>query len=169
MIGSKSVPDLRVVAERSAEEIKKQKAAGALKAALVDLTANLIRIVRGAGKPLMIAEQLHATAKVYVEFFDAVGENPDAQLLGDLLRLPTPEFDHDSDQGEKDFYEHSLLLAGLQTVASILKEQDIQQHHANAAFQTRGRMYLDLREQIRKKRRAEMRKLAKPSPTKKRR
>jgi hypothetical protein len=169
MIGSKSVPDLRVVAERSAKEIKKQKAAGALKAALADLAANLIRIVRGAGKPLMIAEQLHAAAKGYVEFFDAAGENPDAQLLGDLLRLPRPDVDHDTDQGTKEFYEYSILLAGLQKVASILKEQDILQAHANAEFQTRVRMYLDLREQIRKKRRAEMRKLAKPSPPKKQR
>jgi hypothetical protein len=94
---------------------------------------------------------------------------PDAQLLGDMLRVPRPEFDPDSDQGTREFYEYSILLAGLQKVASILKEQDIQQAHANAEFQNRVHMYLDLREQIRKKRCAEMRKLAKQSPIKKRR
>jgi hypothetical protein len=50
--------NLTVVSERSALEIKKQKATAKLKTALADLTANLIRIVRGHGKQDEIVDQL---------------------------------------------------------------------------------------------------------------
>lgn len=41
-----SLSDLRLVSERLAEEIKKQKASAALERTLKALTANLLRVVR---------------------------------------------------------------------------------------------------------------------------
>jgi hypothetical protein len=78
------MPDLRVVAERSAEEIKKQDAIRALKAALVELTANLLRIVRGAGKSENIGVQLNACAAAFNKFLDAYGRGPRPDELAEL-------------------------------------------------------------------------------------
>jgi hypothetical protein len=60
------VPDLKVVSERSSQEIQEQVAARALKDALINLTGNLIRVVHGSGKPERIMEHLWALVAVHV-------------------------------------------------------------------------------------------------------
>jgi hypothetical protein len=85
------MPDLRVVSERSEQEIKKQEATAALKQALIALTANLIRIVRGAGKPDFIAEHIRDLAVAYANYCDIDERGVRADIINDMLPAAAPD------------------------------------------------------------------------------
>jgi hypothetical protein len=108
-----------VVSERSAEEIKKQEATQALKAALVNLTGNLIRVVRGAGKPDRIIEQLHAVAVSYTEYSDAHGGEADSSVYREMLRFETPELPERDDRARAVLAEHAICRTALQVVNCV--------------------------------------------------
>ena len=78
------MPDLTVVEERSDKEIKKQEATDEVEFALVDLTANLIRVVRGAGASHRIVRQLNVLSAALRAYFDNFGHWPSASLLSAL-------------------------------------------------------------------------------------
>lgn len=75
------MPDLRVVSERSREEIKRQETTRALKQALRELSANLMQIVRGAGKPDQLGANLNVCANAFNEYREIVGRGPDGRML----------------------------------------------------------------------------------------
>ena len=77
------MPDLTV--ERSTKEIEKERATVALKFALVNLTANLIRVVRGAGKPDRIVDYIDGFVDTFNEYYRTVGSVPSGGLLGELI------------------------------------------------------------------------------------
>jgi hypothetical protein len=126
------MPDLKVVSERPAAEIKKQKATAKLGWALKDLTANLIRVVRGAGKPEMIFKQVDGFVEAYATFFDDTGEAPDPALLRGLIAMPEPNWD--DDRLDEVLSEQALIRHSLQVVASGLLEQRTQRETAMNKF-----------------------------------
>jgi hypothetical protein len=124
------LPDLKVVSERPAEEIKKQKATAALGHTLRTLTANLLRTVRGAGKPEMIFEHVDHFVKAFARFCDDNGQPPDATLLRELIALPQPNWNHNDDRLQEAIGEHSICQNSLQIVASALLDQQTQREKA---------------------------------------
>jgi hypothetical protein len=86
----KALVDLKVVSERSAADIKKRQASAQLGWALKDLTANLIRVVRGAGKPELIFDHVDGFVKAFRQFCDDTGEAPAPALLRELIVMPEP-------------------------------------------------------------------------------
>jgi hypothetical protein len=152
--------DLRVVSERSAEEIKKQEATQALKAALVNLTGNLIRVVRGAGKPDRIIEQLHAVAVSYTEYSDAHGGEADSSVYREMLRFETPELPERDDRARAVLAEHAICRTALQVVASTMLEQERQQLNAlgelrNRLREAEERLFTERKERARAVRKAQ--------------
>jgi hypothetical protein len=124
------VPDLKVVSERSEQEIKQQGAAAARKDALRELTANLIRIVRGAGKPDFIAEQLRDVAQAYADFNDVYGRPLWSDECSAMLSFSMPELPNNDDLANDLISEHALCREALQVVASTLLEQELQRKQA---------------------------------------
>jgi hypothetical protein len=122
------LPDLKVVSVRPAAEIKKQKAAAKLGLALQDLTANLIRVVRGAGKPELIFEHVDRFVEAFAKFCDDTGEAPDPTLLRELIALPQPNWD--DDRLDEALSEQAILRHSLQIVASGLLQQRMQRDAA---------------------------------------
>ena len=124
------MPDLRVVSERSAQEIKQQAGAAALKDALCELTANLMRIVCGAGKPDFIAEQLREVAQAYADFNDVYGRPLWSDECSVMLSFSMPELPNNDDLANDVILEHALCREALQIVASTLLEQELQRKQA---------------------------------------
>ncbi len=112
------MPDLRVVAERSEKEIREQKATRTLKSALVNLAANLLRVIRGAGKPDRITEHLRALAEAYVNWEDVHGRPATDDVFHELLNFPRPEPTEREEQDEMAMIEYAICRHALQIVAS---------------------------------------------------
>ncbi len=151
------MPDLRVVSERSEQEIKKQEAAAALKQALTALTANLIRIVRGAGKPDFIAEHLRDVAVAYANYCDIDVRGVPADVIRDMLRFEMSELPENQDRVDMIIAEHAICRAGLQVAASALVQQDRQRDNGLLDLHRA----LDLRDRFRAARERQRRKEAK--------
>jgi hypothetical protein len=122
------LPDLKVVSERPAAEIKKQKAAAKLGWALKELTANLIRVVRGAGKPEMIFKHVDSFVEAFARFCDETGEPPDPMLLRESIALPAPN--RDDDRLDETLSGQAIFRHSLETVASELLQQRTQRDAA---------------------------------------
>ena len=72
---------MRLVSENTDAEMAKEQATLDVAWALRDLTANLLRVVRGAGKAYMIPKQTQAVLLALIAYRDAVGTSiPDHEL-----------------------------------------------------------------------------------------
>jgi hypothetical protein len=60
--------DIRIVSEQSEAEIERKPAEGELDWRLRELAANVLRIVRGAGKPYELLRQMQAVIDASVKF-----------------------------------------------------------------------------------------------------
>jgi hypothetical protein len=146
------LPDLTVVSERSAEEIKKQRATLELKFALANLTANLIRIVRGAGKPDRVFDDIDGLTGTYNDYCIAFGRPPDGPVVSALLDF-NPEQDHPNDDRLDEIQiENAVCRDALQIVASSLVDQRIHRERALHELQTHLRQFVDVRERTKKRR-----------------
>jgi hypothetical protein len=86
---------MKVVSEKSEAEIERlrkererDRLTENLKWALRELTANLLRVCRGAGKPYEIGSQANAVVEAIVTFRKATGSFPDSYGLTNMLRSP---------------------------------------------------------------------------------
>jgi hypothetical protein len=145
------LPDLRVVSERSSEEIKKQTATLALKFSLVNLTANLIRIVRGAGKPDRLLDDIDGFLGAYKDYCVTVDRVPDGAVLSALLQF-TPDQNPDDDRLDEVLLENAICRDALQIVASSLVDQRIHREKALGELQDHLRRFVDVREGPKKRR-----------------
>lgn len=123
LLGETILPDLTVTSGASERKLKQQESMRALKAALVGLTANLIRIVRGAGAPDRLLDQVREFAEAYAGFHHAHRHAAPPGLFGDLLRFEEPELPENDDHAEIVLSDHAICRSALQVVASSLLEQ----------------------------------------------
>jgi hypothetical protein len=119
------LPDLRLVSERPAAEIKKLKASAALEHSLRALTVNLLRVVCGAGRPEQIAEHVEIFAKSFADYCDETREVPDPLLLRDMIVFAREPDISDNNRFEEGILENSICRHALQVVASTLIDQKI--------------------------------------------
>jgi hypothetical protein len=145
--------DLKVVSERSAAEMRQQEATPALKSALVELTANLIRVVRGAGEPELIVDQINSLAAAHNGYSDLVGESPNAALLGELIQY-RPDSNPDDDLLDCTILAHAICRDAHQIVASTLVDQRIHRERVLNELHTHLRNFEDQRKRARRRRRA---------------
>lgn len=93
---------------------------------LRELAANILRSVRGAGKPYQIGRQAQALADAMVAYRDAVGHFPSDEELGAALDVEIPEerLDQMSDEQEVIVRARQQIIRGaLQVAASRLVDQ----------------------------------------------
>jgi hypothetical protein len=146
------MPDLKVVSERSAAEMRQQEATRALKATMTSLTGNLIRIVRGVGKEELVLEQVRNFAHAYTAFVDAHGHEAPAGLFNELLQFEQPELPENDELADTILSEYAICRSALQVVASSLLDQERQQGNALSQLRLRLQMWEDERRARRKKR-----------------
>lgn len=162
------MPNLKVVSERPAEEIKKQRAAAALGHTLRTLTANLLRIVRGAGKPEQIVDHVEAFARSFTEYCKDTDEMPDTSILRGMIGFHCEPSSDDGDRFNDGLLENSICRHALQVVASTLLDQKIPRDNAMRELRAAMRLMEDSQAKRKKRRRQAQRIAAKPaSPEKK--
>jgi hypothetical protein len=132
---------MRVVSEQSAADIRRRKTREALTWPLRELTANLLRIANGAGRPLNLAKQLAACSAAFQAYVEAHNALPSEQEIHDILdcdlsweqyrriqkrRAEMKEIlgeDYDEGTSERDRAERLIRKGALQVAASKLLSQ----------------------------------------------
>jgi hypothetical protein len=83
---------MEVVSQNSDAEIAKNRAREGLRWPLRELTANLMRVARGAGNPNYIPEQLGALLDSYRAYYAAFGCGPSAFELQKALEIEKTDY-----------------------------------------------------------------------------
>jgi hypothetical protein len=106
----------------------RQQALSEVRGALRALAANIVQIVRGAGKPLELSAQVEAFSAALGAFEKAAeGRHPKAWEFAEMLRvdiepkLPTPTTEDDL---AEHYAQHAIIHASLQLAAARLLEQE---------------------------------------------
>jgi hypothetical protein len=112
----------------SAKTDARQQALNQVRDALRALAANVIEIVRGAGKPLELSFQVEAFSAALEAFERAAeGRRPKAWEFAEMLRvdiepkLATPTTEDDL---AEHYAQHAVIQASLQLAAARLLEQE---------------------------------------------
>jgi hypothetical protein len=111
----------------SAETGARQQALNEVGDALRTLAANLIGIVRGAGKPLEVNPNVESFAAALSDFEQVAGGHPKAWEFADMLRADlepkVPASATAADLAEA-YAQHDIIQASLQLAAArLLKEE----------------------------------------------
>jgi hypothetical protein len=120
MPGGSSV--MKVVADNPnlEQQRKEQRCRESVGNALRELTANLLRITRGAGRPYQVFGQALQLLEACKEFREQLGYPPDAEFS--QMLDTAPEFDAPDD----DDARHTIVRGALQLTASRLVDQRLQ-------------------------------------------
>jgi hypothetical protein len=146
---------MRVVSENSEQDLAKRSAAEQLEYGLRELAANMMRVVRGAGKPYEIAPQIFGLTGLLQDYKEAVGTWPSSYDVGQMLELGY-RFEHLAarDDSEDMFHraEHEVMRASLQFAASRLMEQRTQETRASSDMHDAMRRIEEIRAERRRQR-----------------
>lgn len=114
---------MRVVSENSEEDLARQDAERTFGYALRDLTANLFRITRGAGKGYEVFQQLRNLNEATQEFVEAFGHGPPSDLFNDALQIHDDLTDYSEDNFRFARIKQITVDGALQYAASQLLRQ----------------------------------------------
>src|SRR5580698_9889249 len=121
---------MRTVSENSQTELARRRASDQVDGKIRELTANLLRITRGAGKPQEIMQQMNDLAAAIWSFWDSVGLSPYADEFSRALDVSN-DLETTSQRSAEDRYRdevEDLIIRGvLQIVASRLVRQKTQE------------------------------------------
>lgn len=151
-------PDLRAIAETSAAEIETREASNTLRWALRDLTANLLRIVRGAGRPYSIGQQVEALVAALNGYHDAAGHGPFTEHLTEMLSIDGRIHEWRQRISDSDLHrlyaKEQIVRGALQQAASRLVDQRTQERAGESEMHDGIRNLEAAREKGRKERKA---------------
>lgn len=154
---------MKVVSERSAEEIEAERKAQAqatalraYEAALVNLTVNILRVTRGAGRAYEIGRQASALIEAMERHWDAFGHYPGTDDVHRALRFRDQERDpeYGSEQWRTDALQQ-IMSGSLQVIASRLAGQRTQVAAGEDEMRRGLNYYAEWREEVRRERAAE--------------
>lgn len=116
---------MELVSDNSDEEIARQRALQDLRWPMKDLAANLLRVVRGAGRPYELGPQMVEVLDALQAYKEVVGYYPSSQEIGDTINI------RDLNNG-RPFDDMSLAVdvvvqGALQKAASQLVGQSTQE------------------------------------------
>lgn len=140
---------MRVAADNSDEDREREWAKMMLSSALRELTANLIRVTRGAGRSYEIGQQAKELIDAYQAYKTAVGTWPSSYELNEMLALDDHEGRGDSadEAGVTLHYGQQYVVKGaLQIAASQLIGQRTQEAAGRSQLHDGLRMVEEARE-----------------------
>lgn len=116
---------MRVVAENSEVDMAKRQARDDLEWPMVQLAANMLRVVRGAGEPQSLPRQMVSVIKAVSAYHDVFGFYPSADELSAPInvRLMLERRDTDGWSGGVD----KIVQGALQVAASQIVGQATQE------------------------------------------
>lgn len=116
---------MRVVSDNTEKDIAKHRLEHEVEWAMRELTANLLRITRGAGKSYDVLSQAHRLIDLSVKFKDLTGVWPYSEMERAICMRGEGRFEpHVSDF---KWAEHSIVAGALQLTAATLLGQHLQQ------------------------------------------
>lgn len=120
-------PELPPASEKSKTEIDAEWAKLKFDRALIEMAANVIRVVRGAGRPEDIIDNCMNVVKAAVEHHDTTKRYPRQYDIATTLRLEhEPIEDYQSYWGGKQIAIRDMISGSLQVAASTLIGQPLQ-------------------------------------------
>ena len=121
---------MRVVSENSETDLARRQAVERVRWALREMTANLLRVVRGAGKSHEIVNQTAELLQALASYRDVVGTFPPVDELDRFLRMGR-DFDaymqYEEQVRARISAEESIVRGALQMAASQLIGQSTQE------------------------------------------
>jgi hypothetical protein len=128
---------MRIVSEQSTENIRRKKARDALVPKLRGLAANVLRIVKGTGKPLELLRQMESCSAAIREYAAAHDHVPGHELMHQILNCETTRDEFrpwvkesrkalaplDAEETGREIAIRKIRDACLQLAASILLDQ----------------------------------------------
>lgn len=155
---------MELVSDKSDAELRKALVLGRLRWEMRELTANLLRVTRGAGKGYAVPHQLAAALTLFQEYFNAAKCYPSDYDVRAMLRLR--EYDEDGlpaprHREEWDLATSEIVDGSLQFAASTLVYQ-IPQKSAGESELMRGVVKI---EEIRERNRREWQESQRRVPT----
>ena len=119
---------MKLVIENDPKEIKKHHKLRQLERSLIELTANLLRVCRGAGKPNDVGVNCAAVIEAFEDFHDVVGRYPSADEVAVPLsfKLSDDGIEYEEELGEKIYALEDIIRGSLQIVASEFLRQRLQ-------------------------------------------
>jgi hypothetical protein len=132
-------PPIHIVSEQSEADIEKNRTREALGFALRAMAANLLRIIRGAGKSYELPRDMAECVRLFQAYYDAHAMWPDSFTFQQALDFDTEDRDRLSkNMTESDWEEwhiaraeYDICRASLQLVASRLIHQPVQERRGH--------------------------------------
>jgi hypothetical protein len=119
---------MRIASENSEIEIPRNRVMGRVKRTLRELTANIMRVARGAGKPGLIERQAAAFVKALIKYDEITGLSapPDdlAKVLYTELDAELIEWSTGGNTAQH-YAEETVIRGSLQITASRLLNQHL--------------------------------------------
>lgn len=139
---------MKIVSTRSDSEIAKRKAQDALSWPLRELTAALLRIARGAGKPTDLPRLLDKVTAAYEAYIKAADRLPADDVVRSILECDPPGNDDliALEEDDIDFGVRLIRAGVLQQVASMLVRQPLQRASGEREIADGLRMWAQARE-----------------------
>ncbi|WP_373413736.1 hypothetical protein [Ensifer aridi] len=148
-------PKLTVVAENTRQQVDANIMQEQVDYALRELAANIIRVVRGAGKPDDIIDQCNEVLKTAIEYQDKTKRFVHHYSVAAALHLkPERVRDYDSFEGQRQLALHQMIKGSLQVTASRLLGQLTQENRGEREMFEAFRELEHLYQELRKKREA---------------
>ena len=119
-----------IVTENSEADLVRRQAMDQVASRLRELTANLLRVTRGAGKPYEIGGQAQELVNALVEYCEEVGDYPsNEELSGAVDVSPEETFRGQISNEEIDrmYAKHQIVCGALQITASRILGQRTQE------------------------------------------
>lgn len=113
---------LKLISEKSERELEAARALEALRWPMKELAANLLRVVRGAGRAYELPEQMVSVLECMEVYRSIVGHYPTDYEISDCVNLRHL----DRRGGEIDYALESIVQGALQVAASTLVGQSTQ-------------------------------------------
>jgi hypothetical protein len=144
-IGGELMPDFTVIDGGGPEGRDRIFAEQELRNALHDTAANMLRVIRGAGRPYELVKQFSNVVQIAIKFRDAFGHWPPSHMLGEMLAMHDEVHEMDEKQSagrftkadmdrwyedgtmDRKYAEQSIKAGALQIVASQFVGQTLQE------------------------------------------
>ena len=121
--GSEDAPENIVTLLSGSGERAKVDTSNAVRWALVDLAANMLRVCRGAGRPWEIGPQCSVVVDACERYREAHGCYPSSDEVQEAVAVPRDELNPDRDY---EYAVQDLIRGSLQLTASRLLGQSLQ-------------------------------------------
>lgn len=145
-------PHLRLAVENNQRDIDREWAKQEIEWPLRDLAANVIRVVRGAGKSHEIPRQCVAVIEAFQRYREKVGHWPASWEIDQALSIRQKDENASYDDAwEREYARETIVRGALQVAASRLVGQNTQEQRGGSELMDGVNSIERIREEARKR------------------